>query len=292
MTAESVPTSRDSVDETPDAIRALFDECVRRERDLKTDKIEVVRNNLIRDLSFPRSQFPTPPDISDPDAVELRIWRGDLYRTLTTLLKGAGNDDTFWWWLAVWLRYESIREPEAILPPNVLKRLTEEGVSRLKRFLKTDDYNVLLVRSWLPYTEPLLRKIKWLRTVGQRNPRAELTNAGYDPDALDALLDKRWNSATEATCAWVANRTGLYDVDTLRNSYSRAFAKANFKKMKCFICAKPALNEFWAFGNSVLHCRKHDADKLPDVEGKGWEDRFGYRWWRNNLFIRRRLITT
>ena len=282
---ENDQVQAEATGDSPGELRKLFDDCSNREKDLTQAKLETARVALIRELSFP-PQFPRAPQISDRNSIDLRMWCGDLYRTLTALLKEAPNDDAFWWWLAQWLRYESIREPEAILPPEVLARLTKDAKRRLGSFLQTDDFNVLLVRNWLPYTEPLVRKARWLREAGTRNPRSILKIAGYSSSALDLVFSEAWRSPVEFTCEWVARRTP-YRAPTLRNSYSRLFGKAMFQRQKCSFCEEPAEDEFWAYGDRVVHCRLHKPEKLPKSQGEAWPADFGYLWWRNGLTLRR-----
>ena len=273
-------------DDTPEDLRKLFNECSNNEKDLNLKKVESAKAALIRDWSFP-AQFPSAPAFADPNSMELRTWRGDLYKNLTAELKSAGNDDTFWWLLARWLRTEGIREPDDVVPAEVLKRLNQAATVRANKLLNTDFYNVLLVRIWLPSTEPLLRKKRWLKSSG-RNERNELKRVGYDSDALKVLLprERQWESPVEFTCAWIEWRT-RYNADTIRNSYSRVFNKTEFRRQDCFFCGEPAENEFWAYKISILHCDRHKADRLRTSEGEAWPDPFGYRWWREDLSIRR-----
>ncbi|HEX9135426.1 MAG TPA: hypothetical protein VF905_00595, partial [Nitrospirota bacterium] len=82
---------------------------------------------------------------------------------MISLLQGARDTVTFGYILAQWLRSERIRDPKDFLPADVWRRLINDAELRLQGLLQTDDYNAYLVRIWLPYTEPLLRKTKWLR---------------------------------------------------------------------------------------------------------------------------------
>ena len=170
--------------------------------------------------------------------------------------------------------------------------LLEGAVNRVclrvnvRGFLQTDHYNVYLVGIWLPYAEPLVRKTKWLKESGVRNPRVVLESAGYDSPAVNLVLEKQrgWNSAVEFTCEWLEKRTS-YTAATLRNSYTRVFGRDVLSQMKCSFCDDPAEGEFWAYGNSVVHCKLHRADKLPTSEPDTLRDRLGRRWWRQKLNI-------
>jgi hypothetical protein len=269
--------------DTSGRVKALFEECKRRQRELKPSNYEAVRKFLIRELSFDRLLFPRAPNL---DGSELLIWQGQLHQALVTLLKKAPDDDTFWYLLTQWLRSEGIREPERVLSPGLLRRLTQDSRQRLQGFLQTDDYNVYLIRIWLPYTEPLLRKARWLSAEGFRNRRAELERSGYDSQAVDLVLQKAWNSTLEFTCQWIEDLTTRYRATTLRNSYSRVFGKTALSRMKCSFCQNQAENEFWADGKPVLHCKAHGPDQLPTCEENAWRDDTECRWWRDESDIR------
>ena len=277
--------TENSAGHTPKNPQELFAQAVRQEEELSPAKFEKVRDTLIWELAFPRSYFPAPPP---GESAELMVWRGQLYTELSKLLREAPNDDTFWWRLALWLRYEAIRDPQSVLPPPVWRRLTKDANRRLAGILMTDDYNVMLVRIWLPYCEPLVRTARWLRSSGIRNRRPPLRSLGYDSSALDLLSSQNWTSPVKFTCAWVERRS-RYRASSLRNSYSRLFGTTTFRHMECAFCENPAEDEFWAYGSSVVHCATHKADSLPRSQENAWPDRFGHAWWRDNLEIHRVL---
>jgi hypothetical protein len=287
MPTDATAPLREPVGDAPDEIRALFTNCVRRQRVATPAKFEAVRVRAIQDLTF------FPPSSPKFDSLdEVLIWRGLLYGKLLSSLRSAQNDE-FWYRLALWIKSEGIREPEQFLPRDVYKRLTKEAEQQVKDsgLFGTGDFNAYLVRIWLRYTEPLLRKAKWLR---QRKPpcdvKRELERNGFDPKILAVLEGKtkkqNWTSAVEFTCAWVAERGGAADAETLRNAYSRAYGQRMLSRISCSFCEKPAVNEFWVRGDPILHCREHRADGLPATENSARTDRFGRRWWREDLEIR------
>jgi hypothetical protein len=117
-----------------------------------------------------------------------------------------------------------------------------------------------------------------------------LRDLGYSPGALNVLErrapSRNWRSAVEFTCAWVAQKGGSADAETLRNAYSRVFGRRMLRGLNCSFCTKPAGNEFWAYGEPVLHCTEHGTDQLPTSESAALPDRMGRRWWREDLNIR------
>jgi hypothetical protein len=280
VSGENQPSARPTGD-TRAEIERLYKQCAGREN-ISQSEYGKLRDFLVLELSFP-PLFPPAPKL---DPIDLLIWQGHFYQTLISLLKKARDTVTFGYILAQWLRFERIREPKDFLPADVWRRLINDAEQRLQGFLQTDDYNAYLVRSWLPYTEPLLRKTKWLRDRKVRSLRAVLRGTGYDPVAVDLVVEKKngWNSAVELTCGWLERRTS-YKASTLRNSYSRVFGKSTLRKMKCSFCDSLPDGEFWVSGNPVLHCKAHRADRLPASEADALPDRVGARWWRENLDI-------
>jgi len=195
----------------------------------------------------------------------------------------------FWYRLAQWLKSEGIREPDKFLPSNVLKRLTQ-----IPGFSGADIRNTYAVRTWFPYTEPLVRKTKWLRQQKDVDLRKRLLELGYDSTAVNLATSgtssqEPWGSAVEFTCEWIASRSSgsptEYQRETLRNSYSRFLGTWRYRLSKCSFCDKPAEIEFWAYGNPVRNCREHGADQLPTSEDAAWKDQSGRRWWRQDLEI-------
>jgi hypothetical protein len=271
MISDQKRPSEPPIGNKPTETRELFQECERREK-VTQSEYATLRESLIGELSF--------RPLSSPAA------KVDRYQALINNLKTAPDDDSVWYVLAQLLRSEGIREPKNFLPTAVWRRLTNEAEERLQGFLKTDDYNVYLVRVWLPYTEPLLRKTKWLRKRDIRNQKATLERIGYAPAAVELVLNKPngWASAVELTCEWLEWRSS-YNAASLRNSYSRVFGKQRLREMNCFFCDNPADGKFWVYGNPVLQCGSHSADRLPESELDAWSDRLGGRWRRQNLDI-------
>jgi hypothetical protein len=272
--------------DTPDTIRALFALCSQRQKDVSSASFEKLRERFIQEIAFPRLPYtPTPdPDVLSQAALASREYQ---YRKLVQLLKAASDDLRLWYWLAVWFRSEGIREPDKFLPADVYRKLTKEARQRSREFLSAAYYNSYLVRTWLPYTEPLLRKTKWLRQGKQRNAKPKLQDLGYDMKVLKIVEYQRrnWRSAVEFTCAWLVEKGGVADAETLRNGYSLVFGRRMLSKISCSFCEKPAVNEFWAYSESVPHCGEHGADQLPTSEDSAWADPSGRGWWRQDLEI-------
>jgi hypothetical protein len=272
--------------DTPEKITDLFKRCVAGQESLGRRNPREFRDFFSRQLLFADRLFPPAPKL---DRDDLLIWKGQLYEALVEMLKTAPDVDSFWYRLAQWLRSEGIREPGDFVPPEILQKLTS-GTP----FSGADIRNTYAVRIWLPYTEPLVRKAKRLRQQNTKDLRKRLLELGYDSAAVGLITvgardQKLWRSAVEFTCEWVASRTfdteTVYQKETLVNSYSR-FIGTRLRLSKCSFCEKPAENEFWAYGDPILHCRKHRADCLPTTEKSALPDRFGRRWWREDSEIR------
>ena len=274
--------------DTPEKITDLFKRCVAGQESLGRRNPREFRDFFSRQLLFADRLFPPAPKL---DRDDLLIWKGQLYEALVEMLKTAPDVDSFWYRLAQWLRSEGIREPGDFVPPEILQKLTS-GTS----LSGADIRNTYAVRIWLPYTEPLVRKTKWLRQQNEKDLRKRLRDLGYDSTAVDLVVQgdardqKRWRSAVEFTCSWIASRTldtkTEYQREKLVNSYSRFMGKRKFRLSRCSFCEKPAADEFWAYGNPIFHCKEHGADDLPTTVTSAWADRFGRRWWREDLEIR------
>jgi hypothetical protein len=254
-------------------------------------KFEELKDLAIDDLTF------LPPSSPKLDSQrELLILRGFMYEKLSKSLKSAPSDDEFWYRLAMWLKSENIREPEQVVPQGVYRRLTKPARRQVKKlgFFAAEEFNSYLVRIWLPYTEPLLRKSRWLRQQSEPpvNIKAALERMGFNPGILVVLEGqaKTWRSAVEFTCAVVSQRGGTADAATLRNAYSKIYGRM-LGETNCSFCETRAKNEFWACGLVVPHCNKHGADQLPNSEDSAWTDRFGRRWWRDDLAVRYMMPT-
>lgn len=268
--------------ETADEIREVFERCARRQQQLNPSVYQTLRKLILSELTFSSLQFPRAPDLP-ADSKGLLIWQGQLYQALLARLK---DPDEYWSVLAQWQKYERLRAPEQFLPPDVWRRLTRNASARLRGFPGKKFYHAELVKIWLPYTEPLVRRRKWLRQTRTRTPDKVLQRLGYDSAVVELVLSKGWNSAVEFTCDWVAQKGGSADAETLRNAYSEIFGQRFLRQTKCFICDRPAENEFWVDGDPIFHCAEHGADQLPTSEISAWTDRFGRNWWREDLNIR------
>jgi hypothetical protein len=282
----SQPSGHSGVD-TPERITDLFKRCVASQEWLDRTNPKEIKHSLSLQLLFADPLFPPAPEL---DRDDLLIWKGQLYEALVQMLQTAPDIDSFWYRLVQWLRSEGIREPGNFVPPKILRQLTSGA-----HFSGADIRNAYTVRIWLPYTEPLVRKTKWLRQQNDKDLRKRLLDLGYHSTMVDLAVQgdardqKRWRSAKEFTCSWIASRTlgteTEYQRETLVNSYSRFIGKM-LRLSQCLFCEKPAENEFWAYGDPVPHCGKHRADPLPTQENAARTDRFGRRWWREDLEIR------
>jgi hypothetical protein len=103
---------------------------------------------------------------------------------------------------------------------------------RLARIPFNDFRYAGIVRSWLPYADRLFQERKDIRRGLDASTR--LKNMRYDPLAIEIVLTKRWRSAVEFVCGWLAQRGGIEMVkqrkdsdsaNTLRNSYTRVFGQ-------------------------------------------------------------------
>jgi hypothetical protein len=277
-TADTQPVQEPPWD-APDEIKRLFDRCALRQKDWlspSTKPLEIARQWL-----FEERKFTSPPDAG---AAEPLIFK-KLYLELVEQLKTA-DDVMLWYWLGQWFKSEGIRNPDKFLPKKILDALTRElSISG------ADIRNAYAVRIWLPYTEPLLRRTRWLQQQKTRNPRNALRNLGYDSEAIESAASRRWSSPVEFTCDWVAERTlgsgKEYQRETLVNSYSRYLKRWWSRVNKCSFCPEPAVGEFWVREESIPYCQLHRPDLLPLSENSAWTDHDGRRWWRQNLDIRR-----
>jgi hypothetical protein len=273
--------------ETRGDIEALFQRCERRQNTATPSAVENLRTSLMLGLRF-GEVCPTAPDVNSPDFL---ISQGHVYQHLVALLRGARHDkDKFWYVLAAWLRSEDLIQPDRLLPKDVFERLTKGYKARLNSLSVKDHYNSFVIRTWLPYTEPLVRKAGWLKKRKEKRqvlrPAEELNRLGYALDAAELATSKTWVSAVEFTCEWLAPRLGV-DAPTLRNAYSRVVGgqvtAATYQS--CSFCKQPAKSEFWANGDPVPVCNTHKANKLPTSKTKAWFDHSGRRWWREDIIV-------
>jgi hypothetical protein len=190
-------------------IRALFVRCNRKQEEMKPAGLEAGRKFMIRQASLRHIPLFSSTESTTPTAV--LILQGRRYEELVQRLRAARCDD-FWGCLAKWFLVEGIHDPEEFVPAEVWKRLTGEAEARAKGFFQADYYNAILIRLWLPYLEPLLRKAKWLRSTGVRALTSTLAGMGYDSEAISLVLSKKvpWRSAVELTCEWLAHKTPAY----------------------------------------------------------------------------------
>src|SRR5580700_1536428 len=140
-----------STGETPSEIESLFERCVQKERERQAQSTKEKMRPAIQEI-FAENAGPKFVYDLKGDALSLK----NQYLQLVEELKTA-TDIMLWYRLGVWLKDEGIRNPETFFPESILKKLAKHfEISR------GDIWNVNIVRLWLPYTEPLVRKAMWL----------------------------------------------------------------------------------------------------------------------------------
>lgn len=276
MSTEDKQPLREPPRDAPDEIKRLFDRCVQIQDGLD----QASPREIARQALFDERKIPIPPK---PEATEPLFYK-ERYQELVEQLRSA-DDDMLWYWLGQWFKSEGIRAPDKFVPPDVVARLVKRG-----GISGADILNARAVRIWLPYTEPLVRKTRWLRQENAGNPGKRLKDLGYDSAAIELVTSKRWNSPVEFTCDWVASRSEgsntEYQRETLVNSYSKYLKRWWSQVNKCSFCPAEGDGEFWVREESIPYCQLHRPDLLPLSEGSSWTDREGRRWWRQNLDIR------
>ena len=165
-------------------------------------------------------KIPIPPEPENPEP----LFYKERYLELVQNLRGA-KDAEFYYWIEQWCKSEGIRVPEEFVPPKAARWLIKEA-----EISGTGMRNARVVRIWLPYTEPLVRKTKWLRQKNAGNIERALKDLGYDSAAIEMVIrPQHWVSPVDFTCEWVAWRSldtdKEYQRETLRNSYTRFFPK-------------------------------------------------------------------
>jgi hypothetical protein len=269
--------------ETEVQIQNLFEICDREEKEwlVKSDNAsEVVGQWLFGPRKF---GFASESDVGNPLA-----WKS-LYEDLVYELKAA-DDTRVWYLLGQFLNSTGIRDPITFFPKSILDKLRHDMAISV-----ADIRNAELVRIWLPYTEPLMRKARWLKKAGSNVPK-RLQDFGYDPDIVNLFTRregeyKNWTSPVEFTCEWIATKSlgtdREFQRETLVNSYSRLYPKNSWSLIaKCAFCGEDSEDEFWAAGEAVLYCEDHTPDDLPEFQTSAREDRRGRRYWREGLEIR------
>lgn len=219
--------------------RSLYSDCEDRERKVLDWDLAAFKHQRVSHFAFGIPLFLSSEKGSAPvrrkRKVKQRPSPAGKYLTLTHILKKTKNRDELWFLLALWLKQEAIREPEDFLPPAIYKRLTREARQRLQGISFTDMWYFELIRCWEPYFVRLLKDRKGFRP---NTPivEKELCDLGYEPKSVKLIMQKRWRSAVELACAWLADREviplkneGQDPVSTLRNAYSRIKAGASAK---------------------------------------------------------------
>jgi hypothetical protein len=266
--------------ESPDYIRDLLGRLVQRERewlDPSTRRTEPAIQEIFAEPAGPKF-ISLSRDLVD-DAFR---WKNLYLQTVDQLRTADGI--MLWYFLGIWFKSEDIRNPETFFPTEILEQLREKfGIS------VGDMRIVSLIRLWFPYTEPLVRKDRWLRKSGvdSRTRNQRLQQLGYNPGAVELIAAKSWRSPREFTCEWVASRTQessrKYERETLVNAYSRYFTGW---RAVCPFGPERAVGEFWVCEEAVPHCDIHHPDNLPESQIDAWRDRTGRLWWREGLDIR------
>jgi hypothetical protein len=242
MPQPTIPSSQDP--------RSLYLECKDRERAILSWDLSTFKNKLMSLTAFPISTGPMPKRNSAerPILANARTgnWRPasgrppekvnqsvDAYLTLVQTLKKIENNDDLWFFLALWLKHEAIREPEEFLPAAIYKRLTRNVRKRIQGISFTDMRYFELVQCWNPYFTRLLENSERLRS-SHADLQKELCSLGYELKAIGLIKQKRWRSAIELACEWLAMRQIIpaknNDPDParmLRNAYSRIKAGAS-----------------------------------------------------------------
>lgn len=234
--------------------RSLFSECKRREHLVLNWDFHKYRDELVRKMVFGRPLIPSWAEIAARDASmrkgrsapasqptkdvsSLRSARQrklskanqpvSRYFLLVETLRQAKDKDKLWLFLALWLKQEAVREPEHFLPPETYQRLTLKSRQRFRGISFSDMKYSELVRCWMPYFERLLEDRNRNHSIAP-SVHAELSALGYDSKAVELIMSRRWRSAVELSCEWLAAHkvihTNRVDPDlarTLSNAHSR-----------------------------------------------------------------------
>jgi hypothetical protein len=244
MPQPTIPSSQDP--------RSLYSECKDRERALLSWDLSAFKNKLMTLLTFRISAGPMLKRNSVERPILGNAHTGsrrpasqrnlekvnpplDAYLTLVQTLKKIEDNNDLWFFLALWLKHEAIREPEEFLPSAIYKRLTR-NVRKRAKISFTDMRYFELVRCWEPYFARLLEDCKRLRPSAP-DLQKELCALGYEPKAVVLIEQKKWRSAVELACEWLAGRQIIPakskepdPARTLRNAYSRIKAGVSTSK--------------------------------------------------------------
>lgn len=220
----------------------LYSRCEDRERKFRAWNSAAFKNQFVSALAFGVPLFSSSNTVTTPLGRTRKGRKLDLppsrYMRLVQTLKNAENKDELWFFLALWLKQEAIREPKDFLPPATYARLTRKDHKRLRGISFSDMRYFELVRCWEPYFSKLLEDCKRLR-YNSANLEKELSTLGYVPKSVELVLLKRRRSAVEISCVWLADRGVIRSknknpdpVSTLRNAYSRIKAGALLKSLR------------------------------------------------------------
>ena len=260
-------------DYTATDIQKLFGRCVQSQELVEqSNPQKPARDWLFEDCKI----MPVPLEAQDDFIAE-------RYRQLVEVLK-TPDDLQAWHWLGHWLKSENLRDPVKFFPEVVLKRMVQEA-----EISPAAIRNARVVRIWLPYCEPLVRRMKWRRHAKVKNQRTQWETQAYNAGVRTLVTTKDWNSAEEFTCNWIAQwsqaREKKYQRETLVNSYSKCVSKWWVRFSKCSFCRRHATGEFWFREEPIPHCGKHQVDGLPKGRSDSWRDDSGRSWWREDLDV-------
>ena len=260
-------------DYTGTEVGALFRRCVKRQDSLeRTDPRQLAREWLFEDCKI------TSPATGVADSLICKH-----YRQLLDVLR-TDNDVEVWHWLGHWLKSENLRDPVKFFQEIILKQLL-----RAARVSPASIRNARVVRIWLPYTEPLLRRMKWRQQEQERNLVIRWEPRDYNFRAVELANSENWHSAEEFTFSWIGHwsqtRAKKYQRDTLANSYSNCVAKWWIRFSSCSFCPRHATGEFWVREEPITFCRRHRPDMLPEKSSDAWPDQKGRRWWREAVDV-------
>jgi hypothetical protein len=220
--------------------RSLYSQCEDRECVVLGWDPSSIKNRLVSALVFGAPRPSSSSKIALPTHSRRSSSQGNTqqenpspnaYLTLVQTLKEAKNKYDLWFILGLWLKQESIREPEEFLPGDIYQRLTRRVRKRIQGISFTDMKYFELVQCWTPYFAQLLDDLTRLR---HRNAKIELSRLGYVLEAIELITNKQKRSAVEVACEWLARRDIIPaksdktdPARTLRNAYSRinAYAK-------------------------------------------------------------------
>jgi hypothetical protein len=208
------------------SVSELYKEWSALEKSWPRSAVDRLKFVLARDLTF-RGRFfrafSAGPRVSTSSDPELAA----RYRALVESFRKTQHPDDRLNLFAQWLWVELQITPEDALGEKEVERLSFGARKRLRGIPFNDMYYAQRVRIWLAYSERLFQDAK---AANIPNRETHLRTLGYDPSAVEVFISKRWRSAVEFTCEWLATRGGIEPVKprkdpdlarTLRNAYTK-----------------------------------------------------------------------